>query len=354
MSDSGKSYERPVLDNPGQLVTDGRFNFGTFGEAFRDLNPLDADKPLGSAFPKAVNAMRLKEWQAFQLGNERYFILVAIYSTKTLGICQFVVIDKETKRKYLYEKKVPYWQLHIAQGLHNTTSLYLSSDCSSVVHNDLDHGVIRLHVDIPKHKDLPALNGYFEGLHDQGASPIVICQPFDDNRALYSHKNLMPLQGNLTMGAEQLRFEAADSFMIMDDHKGFYPFTMQYDWVTGAGYTTEGELAGFNLTDNQIQDHHRYNENCLWLGDRMEVLPLIKVIRSADVYAPWQIQDEYGRVDLVFKPCFSGEVKMNFLLFKTEYYGPYGYFEGHIKTAAGREVNFEQFFGMGEKKFIQA
>ena len=75
---------------------------------------------------------------------------------------------------------------------------------------------------------------------------------------------------------------------------------MQYDWVTALGNSEQGGLLGFNLTDNQIQDSERFNENCLWQNAKMIPLPPIKVTRPKGVQQPWQIQDRYGSVDLMF------------------------------------------------------
>ena len=33
------------------------------------------------------------------------------------------------------------------------------------------------------------------------------------------------------MDGREIRFEKEKSFMIIDDHKGYYPFEMKYDWV---------------------------------------------------------------------------------------------------------------------------
>ena len=76
----------------------------------------------------------------------------------------------------------------------------------------------------------------------------------------------------------------------MDDHKGFYPYVMQYDWVTGMGYSQEGKLQGFNLTDNQVRDHERFNENCLWLDGKNVSTPTYK--NSTTGWHNWYLEDQ--------------------------------------------------------------
>ena len=71
-----------------------------------------------------------------------------------------------------------------------------------------------------------------------------------------------------------------------------------------AGFTAKG-LTGFNLTDNQVPDRERYNENCLWLGRELHLLPPVTFSRPKGVHDRWCVRDEYGMVDITFTPAFS-------------------------------------------------
>ena len=67
---------RTILEPPQSLVDGDRVRFGTFSGAIADVNLLDA-RPWSLPIPRALRALRLKEWQAFQFGNQRYFVIVA-------------------------------------------------------------------------------------------------------------------------------------------------------------------------------------------------------------------------------------------------------------------------------------
>jgi len=36
-------------------------------------------------------------------------------------------------------------------------------------------------------------------------------------------------------GRRENSFDFANSYMIIDAHKGYYPWSLKYDWVTGWG-----------------------------------------------------------------------------------------------------------------------
>ena len=68
---------------------------------------------------------------------------------------------------------------------------------------------------------------------------------------MYSHKGMFPATGELRVGDKTFAF-AGDTLALLDDHKGYYPYVMRWDWVTSAVYQ-DGVARGFNLTRNQCR-----------------------------------------------------------------------------------------------------
>ena len=347
-------YSRAIEDAPDRLVTNGKINFGTFNGPIEIVNPLDAAGVFGVPVPRFVKYLRLKEWQAFQLGSEECFMLVVVYNQKGAALTQFIFFDKCEGAGLKYEKLVPSFRVSVPSALGNSRARYSAKNFRIDIHNRLDRGRMFIDVAIESFKKLPDVYGHFEALHDAGAvNPIVVSLPFGANRGMYSHKCLMPMQGELTVGDRGYSFSKRDSFAIVDDHKGYYPAVMKYDWVTGVGRGKKGELIGFNLTDNQVLDKEKYNENCVWVGDRLHLLPPVTFARPDGVAGDWFIKDAYGMVDLAFTPVMENRIDINLLFLKTDYHGPFGTFRGTITTARGAKVPVKNFFGMGEKKYLR-
>lgn len=215
-------------------------------------------------------------------------------------------------------------QLKVGSGLLESSTQYVSKDISLQFDNDLKNNKIFI-TGFAQSKNLPQIEIGLTCLHN--TEPIVISQPFGKNRGLYSHKALMKVKGNLKIENQIIPFDSEESFCIMDDHKGFYPYQVNYDWATTAGYDLQNKLCGFNLTHNQVIDPEKFNENCLWHNGKMYTLPPVNFKRTANT---WVINDDYGWVNLKFFPKIENNIKMNFLVAKTDYEGPYGYFEGFI------------------------
>lgn len=349
----GGKYSRKILPAAHSLVTDGKFNFGTFDGPFTLINPLDASRVFGFPVPRFLKYLRLKEWQAFQLGNADFFMLAVVYNQKGVCLIQFILYDKKGREGMKYQRFVPSWKAGVASSLDNTRTRYLAKDFSIDIHNKLQEGRIFIDVALSPCGDLPEVYGHFEAFHDPAAvRPLVVCLPFAKNRGMYSHKCLMPMEGVLYSGERRIVFARQSSFAIMDDHKGYYPYALEYDWVTGVGPVAGRGLTGFNLTDNQVIDKERYNENCVWTGRELHLLPPVTVSRPGGIMKDWLIRDNYGMVNLVFTPAMDNAIKLNLLLAKTDYHGPFGSFNGFLRLSSGDKIPVKNFFGMGEKKYL--
>jgi hypothetical protein len=344
---------RDIRTDTGELVTDGLFNFGTYARPFTIVNPLDARNPLGFPVPRFMKYMRLKEWQAFQIGNERFFLLAVIYNSKAGCLLQFIAYDRKSGRKFAYEKKVLPWMASVPSSLHDSIARTRTRGFSISVRNLLREGKIFIDIAIDAEKKLPPVNAHFEALHEAGkVAPMAVCLPLGKNRAIYSHKCLMPARGELSLGNEKMHFDEKSSFAIIDDHKGYYPYNLRYDWVTGAGFIGK-KLVGFNLTANQVIDPEQFNENCLWAGNSLYLLPPVSFQRPDGIEGEWHIGDEYGMIDITFTPVMKNDMHMNYGFAKIDYQGPFGRLRGWIKDSSGKKVPVDNLFGMGERKRVR-
>ncbi len=347
--------QRPISKAPDLLVENGQYNLGCFNTPVKRANLIDYPNPYKLPLPKALKGLQLREWQAFQLHGNGHFIMVAIYNAKKISLVQFIVYDIKNNKKIKYEKKVPAWALTVPDNLHDSIASYTSGNFSLKATHNLSNHTLELTAAIKNFGGLPEVKAHFTGLHDvSNYTPMVVCNPFSAGRVMYSHKCLMPMEGELTIGNKHVVFEKGKSQLIIDDHKGYYPYPTEYDWVTGLGFDASGKMIGFNLTNNQVINQDTYNENCLWYNGELHPLPPIKVERPDGVQGTWLITDAHGMVNLQFKPVIHTSVNINLLVLRSQYEGPYGFFTGYLQKTNGEKVAIENIFGMGEDFYLRA
>jgi len=338
---------------PEALVEQGKFNVGKYKTPFKTVNFQQSENPywIKTDFVKNIQT---REWQAFQVNNEQYFVMIAIYNAKKISLLQCIIFDKTQQKKYKYEAKVSPLKMSISNGLYNTKSSYHSKHINYNIEHDIEQHWLSIRIEWKMSKDLPALIFHVEGNHNiHQYEPLVVCLPFSEKRAMYSHKCLMPAKGNMQLGNENIVFLPENSSIIIDDHKGYYPYVTRYNWVTALGFDKNKNRIGLNITHNQALNPEKFNENCLWINGKLIDLPFCTFQRENGDRNTWQISDSKHRVQLKFTPKVDNFVHMNVLLFHSNYYGPYGELSGTIQMEDGSIINIENLFAMGEIFYLR-
>jgi hypothetical protein len=347
----GKCFD----DAPESVVSKGEFEYGRFGTPFGRANMLDVERPFLYRIPRFVKDWRLKEWRAFQFGDERWFFFTALYNAKTLSIALFYAYDRERKRRYGFQKPIPGSAFSFGESLSGTRTAYRAGKAFLEYECEYTQGRVKVTAQRYESPASRSFAGAFRfSCNPKVAAPESVCLPLGMNRAMYSTKVLMPFEGEFTVGNEVFGFGGPGAMGIMDDHKGYYPYRLRYDWVTGFGLDQKGRRSGFNLTDNQVRDQSKYNENCLWINNRIWPLPPVKVTRPHGPAGDWIVQDTEGLVDLVFAPEVPNDLRFKLGLVETDYHGPFGSFRGLIKNGEGEKIQAELLYGAGEQKYLRA
>ncbi len=342
---SEANYGLPFEAPPDRLVESGVQRYGRFTQPPQRSNLLDA-RYLG--LPRPLRRARLKEWQAIQVSSEQVFMNLALFDAKLLGLVQVKLYDRVRGVKHVFERQLPPGCLHIAESLYGTRNSHRGRGVTLCFDNRLDVGQIHVVLSVAPGAGRPRITGRFSLRVAEGA-PQSVSLPFLRG-GMCSSKGMFPVSGGLTIGDTQLTFRATDTLATLDDHKGYYPHVMRWDWFTASCFDEAGVARGFNLTANQCRDPERHNENCLWVGDSVTPLPAVRFSRSAD---EWLAASEGGEVSLRFKPSVPGDVRVNAGLIESRYQGPFGTFNGELRPSGGPPMMIHDWFGMAEDFYLR-
>ena len=336
---------------PVSLVENGRQQLGHFDGPPGRVNLIDARF---GRLPRVLRRWRLKEWQALQIATPTLFVNLALFDAKLLQLLQVKVYDRVRETKHLHERQLRPGAFHVADQLLDSVTAYRDRRSALRFTNRFSEGRIEVEVEVAETRSCPRIAGTLVVHTDRGASQVVSL-PFASDVGMYSHKGMFPIDGELAIGGERHVLDAASALALLDDHKGYYPYVMKWDWVTSATRDGSGRALGFNLTRNQCRDPDRFNENCVWIDDRCMRLPAVTFDRVA-ARTPderWQIRDRDGRVSLEFRPTVPGDVRVNAVVVESRYRGPFGRFAGRLAPEGGDPVDVDGWFGMGEEFWLR-
>ncbi|MCC6157304.1 MAG: DUF2804 domain-containing protein [Deltaproteobacteria bacterium] len=343
---------REAKPTPPRMVEAGRVvEFGHFREEFRDLNISDADIFGIGALGRLVNPFRLKEWQHFAIFNDEVLLTFVIVNTHYLSNSFCYVVDRRTGEMTEHHREAPPWTARVAKGIHDDHCEFRVRGYDIDVKNRLDEKRHDARIAIAPGKKTPGIDAAITMHADPDQHPpLVVVLRLADNRPAYSHKMACPVSGRVCVGEREYAFDPRNSLALIDVHKAYYPYRMTWSWASGAGFAPDGRVIGFNLTHNCVKDDGENNENAIWIGDRLTVLPAARfTFNEHDLRKPWRVATTDGRCDVEFFPSGERRGRINLGVVASDYHQPFGVFRGHAIDDDGKTHHFHDVFGVTER-----
>ncbi|BEP29139.1 DUF2804 family protein [Helicovermis profundi] len=325
------------------LVEKGKFNYGVYKENILNVNPLDADGLIGSITPKFIKDNALKEWNSYQITDDRFSIYIILFSLKKSSNIQIVIYDRIEDDTYTYSIDKPLFRVDIGKSILNSNVFYKDESVMLEISNKLENGCVEINFEVFNYNNTN-IKGNLTGAKDL-INPLISCIPFENNRAMYSHRQLMNVGGSLLIDENFYKL-SSNASMIASDQKSFYPHEFWWN-QSSASMKNENGIFAFNLTENQSLFPSKYNENCFWIDEKINLLPAVTFLfdRSKNI---WKIVDEKGNIDLTFKVKVNFEVYKNYFISKSDYKTCFGVFNGFITDLNGNKIEIKNYFGLGE------
>lgn len=328
--------------SPDSIVTGGKSVFGAYEDAIANLNIDEAYRPLGLALPRFLNNFRVKEWEAYEVSFDEGFICGAIYDMGAAVFNIMMFYDSENK-SVVANQVFGYPRKCVKNSLINSTNHLKTGKFEATIQNHFENGTVFIKTDYAptSTKKIPmSASLTFKSC----APPGVTVMPLGENRPLYTHKGFFKAEGSIKIG-DRVFLMNENSTGIIDDHKGYYPRHMHYDWVTCMGVKS-GVALGVNLCKNQSADPEKYCENIFWLDGRLHLLPTVDFehLENGD----WRIFDKHGELELIFHIDDSYFLQKKFLLHKANYRAPFGKISGYVLDSQGSKISLDGLHAMGE------
>jgi hypothetical protein len=164
-------------------------------------------------------------------------------------------------------------------------------------------------------------------------------------------RSLLPVTGSLQLGARE--WNLADGFRGGFDYtQGILPSHTVWNWTFLQGTSDDGTAVGLNLTGGIVPDG-RTADNALWAGKELSTLAKPTFIFNRQNFMdPWEVTTADGRVQLQFTPKGSHTENRNFGLVDSRFIQVAGFFNGTVRTAAGRVLTLTNVPGVMEDQDV--
>lgn len=343
---------RQMQKTPESMVQGGQITaFGHFDSPFRNINAMEADVfGTGKTGARLFNRFRLKEWQHFAIFGQDLLFTFVVFNAHYISnsFCYFV--DRKSGEMIEHHREGLPFAARLADELWDDRCSFKMSGYRIGIRNHLEKNRHFASIDIDRNGATPGISADLELIADLACyQPIVVVLRLAPNRPAYSHKMACPASGRITVGDRTIDLDPGRHIVMIDVHKAYYPYRMNWSWATCAGYDGDGRLIGLNLTHNVIEDDTDNNENGLWVGNELSVFQAARFTFDEDrILEPWRVETEDGRCKIDFKPEGERRGKINFGVISSDYHQPYGTFSGEATDDSGKLHIIRNFFGVTE------
>jgi hypothetical protein len=348
LPEGGIAQSRVLMPAPASIVSNGRLNLGVFKTPVRNLNITDAAL-FRKGFKGPMRRMRMQQFIGCGVVNSDWHIGIIIIDLQIAAQASFYALNRHTKQCFQHELYGTHEKIRLAPSVWDGLSYARKPGFNMEFKHHVEQGFHKLTIEIAENKNKPAVKfdvKYYEDLSK--VQPLVASMPVEPRHYFYTHKVTMPVEGEMVIGDQKAEFKPTRDSGNMDEHRNYYPFPNR--WLFGCcnGFDERGRLVGVNMCDNIIKDQKHWNENCLWVGDKISLLgPIRFEFDPKDPMKPWRMREENGRLELELTPDGGGAPNV-IKPAGFSYYQKNGPYNGFAMDDAGEKHIIRNFFGEAE------
>ena len=288
---------------------------------------------------------RLKEWDFYQIADDRLCLQLVIGHVSYVGNCNIALFDHASGER-IFERGVmiplPFRSMHLPQSAHADSVLSFL------------RGGARLSFETKR--DVRHLRADFAGLSaDVTLTPtakesITVCTPFSKKHEFYFNEKINLLRANvsLTLDGKRYEFDPDRTFSLLDWGRGVWPFSHEWYW-SSASTLLEGASFGFNLGCGfGAEQSMRGTENVVYYRGEAIKLGRVAIRHENDVMLPWHFEEESGRFTAQLTPRYDRDTVTKLLFVDNRCHQMFGTFSGSFVASDGTRVAFSDVTGFAE------
>ena len=330
----------PLLDEKGNLTQ--------AGYAKRLLPVYDREKVKGGF-------ARLKEWDYYYVGNDRFGVALTIADNSYMGLDSISFLSFGEKPWEVTKSPMRLFPMG-KTGLPRTSERGITkiSGKGYFLNFTVGDGKRHLTAHMADFKDGRPIDIDIT-LTAEPEESMVICTPFEKEGHFYYNQkiNCMRAKGIVEVGGEVYTFEPGESFGVLDWGRGVWTYENTWYWGSASGLAG-GVDVGFNIGYG-FGDTSAATENMLFYAGKAHKLSKVKfnIPRKKDgkedYLKPWTFTSDDGRFEMDFVPVLNRASCTDVKLIKSDQNQVFGRFSGTAVLDDGTRVEIRDLMGFAEK-----
>lgn len=304
-----------------------------------------------NAVPLWRRLWRLKEWDYYLFGNDRYQIALTLADNGYMGMASASVINLEQASEKTTSKIIPFTfgRLEMPPSSDEGDVIYRSKRVSLDFFKTAGKRTLRC-----KFNDFDDVRQLYVNvtLEQPPMDSLCISLPFKDKPECfyYNHKiNCMPVRGTVIYGADRIEFSPEDSMGCLDWGRGVWPYDNRWLWCSASGMV--GDIPfGLNMGDG-FGDRTAAGENIAIVGGVGYKLGKISISFDPDDHMkPWRFTTPDKRVDLTLEPIIDRFADPGvFGIIASVQHQVFGKYYGTVRVADDKLITLDGLTGFAEE-----
>ena len=327
----------PLLDERGNLTE--------AGYARRLLPVYDRSRVKGGF-------ARLKEWDYYYVGNDRFGIALTIADNSYMGLDSISFLSFEGRPWEVTKSPMRIFPMGKTR-LPATSARGISAIRGKgySMRFTVGDGKRHLLAHMADFKDGRAID-IDVTLTAEPEESMVICTPFEKEGHFYYNQkiNCMRARGQVSYDGRDYVFDPADSFAVLDWGRGVWTYHNTWYWGS-ASYQVDGVPFGWNIGYG-FGNTAAASENMLFYNGKAHKLSQVRFHipgEEKDFMAPWIFSSDDGRFEMDFVPVLDRAACTDVKLIKSDQHQVFGRFNGKAVLDDGQVIEVKDFPGFAEK-----
>ena len=329
----------PLLDEQGNLTQPGY--------AKRLLPVYDRRKVKGGL-------TRLKEWDYYYIGNDRYGVALTVADNSYMGLDSISFLSFEDRPWEITKSPMSPFPMG-RTGLPSTSAegITASSGKRHALLFQAADGQRNLTAHMDRFRGQEPIDVHLT-LTDEPEESMVICTPFPKPGHFYFNQkiNCMRASGVVKIGETAYEFEPDSSFAVLDWGRGVWTYHNTWYWGSASGLV-DGADFGFNIGYG-FGDTSAATENMLFYKGKAHKLSRVDFgipLRNGKEcwMRAWNMTSDDGRFEMEFVPVIDRASCTDVKLIKSDQHQVFGRFTGTAVLDDGTRLEIRDLMGFAEK-----